>query len=885
MSSTANGHEPSAAEEDELKLPTSHLTRPSPDAIIADEADENALLGNESDSEPSTSRRNSTIQPADRRSSRRKSQMLVAPSEPATERTPTQTTFSPKRSSLRAPLAYKTGPNEADLQAQVADLTNQVTGLNTKLVGSFMRISDLEDDLSDKQEQLTWHQTKVTSLEKEREQHLAALNTGLLVEKAHVTSEMQKMMERVMEETAERGKAISDKEKIEAELDDLSSNLFSEANKMVAVERLARAIAEEKSQSMEERLKDTEEIMEQQQKRLAELQSVVEKGDKARSAAEVDGKGVADTQNGESKPASSTSILPSPDLEQLRLDIIPYTELRSFLNHLRKLRLQLAPFYNYPLQGLAPSNLPSPLASRSNSPAPQQARVVSSPSAHSSTMLSPFSVAGVSRHKDFPSLPSNVEQLINLPSQVSSIHLLKRINEEDCEPCLRLDVAPGLNWLTRRQLQTSILEGNLLIEPVFGGGLYDEAEVRNRAMGSPPAACAMCGKSLVNVPLPGGGANGEGGSWMSAAGNAANSLQASVGNSFPSREQTSSPPLPSTSFFNTSTSPNQTSSNLQKKSSTLFSTLRNIGSGSPRPSLSTNLSSSNLTIPNQPDASHSAVEEDQFANRLAPIPTHIFRIGETSSSRYLLCPDYCLQRLRVTCEFWSYIRHLERAVVLEGKLAWDEEQSPDLPEKEGGSIKEITAEADGKTDESHTSAATVSDKGDEEKNNDVDEVKDEAKGEDDNDDKEEEGDKEGDFKATRPISTHGSNTDDEDGFADAQSIASDLEDDAEEVGTPKIVKEALEVKDDSLAATTTTTLPPLPPRGKPRRPVPAPPPALPPRRSFTNSSAVETGPEPKRLLSAKIDSHLTWEEKVWLEITRHRADMWSARIGIQKEGL
>jgi hypothetical protein len=902
MSSNGHNHEPSAIEGDDTLLPTSHLQRPSADAIIADEADDNALLGNESDSEPSTSRRNSTAQPSERRISKRKSQILAAAGDKTTNSTE-------KRKSVKATKAV---PNEADLQAQIADLTNQVTGLNTKLVSSFMRVSDLEDDLSDKQEQLTWHQTKVATLEKEREQHLAALNTGLLVEKAHVTSEMQKMMERVMEETAERGKAISDKEKIESELDDLSSNLFSEANKMVAVERLARAIAEEKSKSMEERLRNTEEIMEQQQKRLAELQSVVEKGDKERSAEESGtSKAVGDgPKSGEDSAGPATSILAIEE-KQLRLDIIPYTELRAFLNHLRKLRLQLAPFYTYPLTNMARnasgSGQPSPNGSRANSPAPYQVRVSSpgQPSGSSTlqagnSMLSPFSAAGVSRHRDFPNLPSNVEQLINLPSQISSVNLLKRINEEDCEPCLRLDMAPGLNWLTRRQLQTSILEGNLLIEPVFGGGIYDEAEVRNRALGSPPAACAMCGKLVVNVPLPGGGNVGEGGSWMSAAGNAANTLQASVGNSFPGREQSSSPPLSSGSFFGGTNSTNQSIDSLQKKKSStgLFNTLRSIGSGSPKPSLPSNLSGPRMSATSSADESHSIVEEDLFSHRLAPIPTHIFRIGETSSSRYLLCPDYCLHRLRVICEFWSYIRNLERAVVLEGKLAWDEEQSSHTPvqpeKKEAGNIKEITTELDDTSEQATPSVTPLAlDADKEEKNAEESEAEDEEDHEDAPSIHRE---------SERTVSTHGSNTDDEDGFADAQSIHSATDSDHHEVDEDKdeegIVAEATVVVVEAEEPLTPTkekeaasieeviapsTQPPLPPRAKARRPVPVPPPALPPRRPSNNGNIVANTPEPRRLLSAKGESHLTWEEKVWLEITRLRADMWSARVGVQKQ--
>ena len=49
----------------------------------------------------------------------------------------------------------------------------------------------------------------------ERMEHLAALDTGLLVEKAHVTTELTRLMEKVSEESAQRGLAENAKFAIE----------------------------------------------------------------------------------------------------------------------------------------------------------------------------------------------------------------------------------------------------------------------------------------------------------------------------------------------------------------------------------------------------------------------------------------------------------------------------------------------------------------------------------------------------------------------------------------------------------------------------------------------------------------------------------------------
>ncbi|KAI5286163.1 rab guanine nucleotide exchange factor S2 [Ascosphaera aggregata] len=73
----------------------------------------------------------------------------------------------------------------------------------------------------------------------------------------------------------------------------------------------------------------------------------------------------------------------------------------------------------------------------------------------------------------------------------------KRIIAEDIEPTLRLDLAPGISWLTRRSVLSSISDGALLIEPLSQSLLREKP------------ACSMCGEKRrgrpriqVEPPLP-----------------------------------------------------------------------------------------------------------------------------------------------------------------------------------------------------------------------------------------------------------------------------------------------------------------------------------------------------------------------------------------------
>ncbi|KAE8216397.1 hypothetical protein CF327_g435 [Tilletia walkeri] len=766
------------------------LGRIDPEEILADEADPDVLLGLESDSESNFSNRNSVASAFSAKESRpitpikekepedgqsklnangiaskdslsAASNVLEPPGTPQANRhlppmvkrstspnvgldTPVTPTAPTHRDAGSPPVPAAPEPSHADIVAKleehILDLSAQVTGLNEKLVRSFERISDLEDDVSDAHARVSSYSVKVAQLEKERQEHLAALNTGLLVEKAHVTSEMSKLMERVIEETAQRGKAESDKEKIEHELDELSASLFNEANKMVAVERLARARAEEKSNHLEQSLKDTEALMLEQRKILSSLQS---QADERRAA---DGKGDGDATRGQGLASASAEGSPSATLRELApsraltralsasnmfggnynsfgpyptllllTNTVPYHEFLSFINFLRKQRQSLAPFYNYPLypKGTSGSGLDSSTDSSSSmssnatiGPNPlmvgglglSQGLTAALGSAGSSAhvtsgyareSMSPFAAAGLSRHRDYPSLPSNCESMVSIPNQLSSIAFLKRAQEEDSEPALRLDLAPALSWLSRRSVQSSILDGSLVIEPVFPGSQYiDEHAIRVQNANLPPAACALCGTSVVNVPLPapgdassqgvGSGANGTGSSSASTGSSGwASSISAVTGGGS-RKDNTAGNGAQGGSGNASSGSGSGSSGTLTSKSSlpSLFSSLR-LGSSSRDKAAAA--SPTTITEGGDPiediTSPTNSLPATPIAPSYLPVPSHIFRVNETASQRYLLCPHHCLARLRAVCAFWGYVRTLERSIVLEGKRPWQEAPS------------------------------------------------------------------------------------------------------------------------------------------------------------------------------------------------------------------
>lgn len=232
----------------------------------------------------------------------------------------------------------ETGDHDPDAQAQVIDslrsqiqdLFSQVSQLNNKLVNSYDRVSDLEDQLHLTSDNLRNSTLKVSQLELEHAQHLSALSTGLLVEKSHVTTELTRLMEKATEEAARAGEAESARNAIEKDLDDLSAGLFGQANTMVAEARLARARSERKVEETEEALRGAEEIVGVLQTQLQSLQAEKEESDrKAEEMRALIGKG-----KWVERPHASGR---APGVRLLCLHA-PYGEYIQFVAYLRSLR-------------------------------------------------------------------------------------------------------------------------------------------------------------------------------------------------------------------------------------------------------------------------------------------------------------------------------------------------------------------------------------------------------------------------------------------------------------------------------------------------------------------------------------------------------------------
>jgi Rab guanine nucleotide exchange factor SEC2 len=487
------------------------------------------------------------------------------------------------------------------LRSQVQDLFSQVTQLNNKLVQSYDRVSMLEDDLHIASSNIRSSSLKISQLELERSQHLSALNTGLLVEKSQVTAELTRLMEKATEEASQRGQAENARADIEKDLDDLSASLFSQANAMVAEARLARAISERKVEHAELALKGAEDAVATMQQKLQTLQEEKEVSDRqAEDMRIIMGKGKwvqRNTLNG-----ASVSV------PRLFSSHLPYQEFLLFVAHLRSIHL----------------SSPTPPAMSTLLPLPFLARLLTEDS------------------YVFLSSLFFVQMLTSLCLYLS-------------DPTVRLDLAPSLNWLSRRSVLAAIHNSQLIIEPVSTTTLMNELMSPSSSSFTIPTTsntlpiipCALCGIPIfpdiqsnqpahtrsISHPLT------LSRSWSST-GSHSSTASWSTSSIFKSYTPTS------LSVHSQLTPSSQSRGSSQALPIQQVHIFRLSVTSTPTQAVSVPASRP-LTTSTSPSYSQST------SKHISPQPTQ----SRSQSTVYPLCANgWCLTRLRATCSLWAFIR-------------------------------------------------------------------------------------------------------------------------------------------------------------------------------------------------------------------------------------
>jgi DNA repair ATPase RecN len=113
------------------------------------------------------------------------------------------------------------------------DLSNEVATLSNKLINAINHQTNLDDTLSATRHELEASRERMRQLEEENQKYADSLARGILIKKASADAEKNGLISSLADERRRRGEIEKEKKNIEQELENLTTALFEEANKVI----------------------------------------------------------------------------------------------------------------------------------------------------------------------------------------------------------------------------------------------------------------------------------------------------------------------------------------------------------------------------------------------------------------------------------------------------------------------------------------------------------------------------------------------------------------------------------------------------------------------------------------------------------------------------
>ncbi|KAI0422979.1 hypothetical protein F5X98DRAFT_1016 [Xylaria grammica] len=358
------------------------------------------------------------------------------------------------------------------------DLDQEVAALSTKLINAINHQTTLDDTLSVTRQELDTSRERVRELEALVTKQQDILSSDAWIPRKRVEIEKSELLAIVAEEKKQRIEVEKEKKKIEQELETLTVSLFEEANKMVITAKedakAQQDVLHRKNEQLKAQLADTEVLLRSQQEQLAQLKLVMEQ----MAADQDDHSGTAPSSPGFSKfdpkdddtqiseGVSQSSVLESfvptyptnlPHLVHpvLRTDLTSYEDFLSLIKTSKRTssRVSSGSYTGLPILSFTGSTAISVSSNASSAS-------LSAAGTPTSTTVSP-------QTPNTPASAASAGSVVSTPlPPLKETKFYKRVLAEDIEPTLRLDMAPGLSWLARRSVLSSMTEGTLVVEPI-----------------------------------------------------------------------------------------------------------------------------------------------------------------------------------------------------------------------------------------------------------------------------------------------------------------------------------------------------------------------------------------------------------------------------------
>ncbi|KAJ5801321.1 uncharacterized protein N7518_003389 [Penicillium psychrosexuale] len=343
------------------------------------------------------------------------------------------------------------------------DLSNEVAALSVKLIQAINNQTNLDDNLVATRQELELAQGKIQALEYQNEKYRRDIDNQVYIKKVDSDREISQLRDALAEETTLRLAAEKGRKNIEQEVETLTAALFEEANKMVASAKIDREAVEKKNEQLRSQVKDTELLLASHQDQLAELKSVMQTMNLHKDDME------CRLANSPSSPDESQAQGSNQDTEFEPVPILignpeeftpgPSSSFPHLLRMVCRADLQAYEDFRDLLVLSRSSKPPSRAASGSYGGLNVMGLASFASGGSPSSTSSPT--------KGFSYSPNgSISSTTGSGFSLKETRFYKRVLMEDIEPTLRLDLAPGISWLTRRTVLSGICEGSLVVEPM-----------------------------------------------------------------------------------------------------------------------------------------------------------------------------------------------------------------------------------------------------------------------------------------------------------------------------------------------------------------------------------------------------------------------------------
>jgi Rab guanine nucleotide exchange factor SEC2 len=123
------------------------------------------------------------------------------------------------------------------------DLSNEVATLSNKLINAINNQTSLDDTLSATRHELEAARERIRQLEQDNKEHADLIARGTLIKRSIADAERKRMASELEGERRQRADVEKEKKNIEQELENLTTALFEEANKVCVRYRASERIA------------------------------------------------------------------------------------------------------------------------------------------------------------------------------------------------------------------------------------------------------------------------------------------------------------------------------------------------------------------------------------------------------------------------------------------------------------------------------------------------------------------------------------------------------------------------------------------------------------------------------------------------------------------